>query len=551
MGCASSKKQVNTGSLASGNASVKFTANFSEIEPSKPVKPGKIVKSNTARLNTGLGKAAKIRFAETEEDLETILAELFHAADADTNGYLDVNEIEKLLRMAGLELTTAECETLVAQCDLNGDGRIDFKEWMSIGVDLIEALRAQTSMQRNGMRSYSLASGAEALLGQNAETMHGMTPDELTVALSKAFKAADVDSDGKLSREELEECLKKLRLNDTALTSRELRATMRAADTDKSGFIEYDEFATAMTNHLAYVGCVGFRANELQDLSIYLRQLLGKETALTRRKLRSKLESADLLKLSHVQVHLVIMEVFKTLGFQADAETFLVEPLIMPLAKACVRYSDPQVQLRKEKIAARANVPPLVIMQSIELARLSDTVESLWKEHGSVDESMTRAAFDAMMGSERVARYLLSFGLVQQDISFALDHADKNGDGLIDHEEFFELMVGELCAIAREKTIATHEAIGKVSTPTAGAVAAAAWLLSGASLINFIQKVSDFKSLAAGVQYSSTKWLDALREASGLGDEVEELSFYLPGDRNLYDWGTVLCTCRAIRAAAA
>ena len=96
---------------------VQFVANFSEIEP----KPH--AKSNAGQLNEGLKEARKIRFAESDEDLETILASLFRAADADGNGSLDANEIEKMLNAAGVELTDAELDPLRGvELPVDGEG---------------------------------------------------------------------------------------------------------------------------------------------------------------------------------------------------------------------------------------------------------------------------------------------------------------------------------------------------------------------------------------------------------------------------------------------
>jgi len=256
-----------------------------------------------------------------------------------------------------------------------------------------------------------------------------------------------------------------------------------------------------------------------------------------------------MLKMSPVQVHLAIMEAIRAAGLAADADLIDVEPIVMPLTKACMRFCDPKAQLRKEKIAARAEIPPLHILQSMERERVHANVETLWFEHAKSEPKLPKAQFESIMVSERVARYLLSIGLTREDISYALDHADKDGDGHIDRDEFFSFLVDELCAVSREKTISSLEAMGKISQPSAGAFKAAEWVMRGSSIVALFEKVSDVQSLAGGAAFSSVEWLHALREASGMGTEVDELAYYLPSNQPKYDWGAVLCTCRAIVAA--
>ena len=72
-----------------------------------------------------------------------------------------------------------------------------------------------------------------------------LTSKEEIAELQKAFKALDLNSDGKLSRDELIEGYR-VTLGDMA--EEEVDRIMKAADTDGSGEIDYSEWIVATTD---------------------------------------------------------------------------------------------------------------------------------------------------------------------------------------------------------------------------------------------------------------------------------------------------------------
>ena len=73
-------------------------------------------------------------------------------------------------------------------------------------------------------------------------------PDEIH-ELKEAFMAIDVNGDGSLSFDEIEEGLKKLKVKNVD----ELLETLKAADTDGSGTIDYTEFIAATLDSQVYM----------------------------------------------------------------------------------------------------------------------------------------------------------------------------------------------------------------------------------------------------------------------------------------------------------
>ena len=65
---------------------------------------------------------------ESVAELEELLVNVFTEADKDGNGYLDNQEFSALLDTAELYLDESEKRQLLAMCDVNQDGRIEYSE---------------------------------------------------------------------------------------------------------------------------------------------------------------------------------------------------------------------------------------------------------------------------------------------------------------------------------------------------------------------------------------------------------------------------------------
>jgi hypothetical protein len=77
------------------------------------------------------------------EQLQEQILDMFLAADDDGNGYLDRKEFKRVLKEADLGLGKKDIRNVMAECDENEDGVIEYKEFMPIMVDLIHAAQAR------------------------------------------------------------------------------------------------------------------------------------------------------------------------------------------------------------------------------------------------------------------------------------------------------------------------------------------------------------------------------------------------------------------------
>ncbi|KAI5053931.1 hypothetical protein GOP47_0031176 [Adiantum capillus-veneris] len=88
---------------------------------------------------------ALLQSAEPEDDIEQLLADTFELYDLDRNGFIDAHELLQVVsrlsaicKSGGTSRPPAavhnldDCQRMIAAHDLNGDGRIDFKEFKTL-----------------------------------------------------------------------------------------------------------------------------------------------------------------------------------------------------------------------------------------------------------------------------------------------------------------------------------------------------------------------------------------------------------------------------------
>mmetsp|Transcript_11577 Transcript_11577/g.17497 ORF Transcript_11577/g.17497 Transcript_11577/m.17497 type:complete len:127 (-) Transcript_11577:28-408(-) len=79
---------------------------------------------------------------------ELELFRTFKKYDRNMNGTLDFSEYTQCLsECPGLDLTKQEIVTLAMMADLNGDGKIDFEEFMKHFIDILNMIEFNKSMQ--------------------------------------------------------------------------------------------------------------------------------------------------------------------------------------------------------------------------------------------------------------------------------------------------------------------------------------------------------------------------------------------------------------------
>lgn len=140
------------------------------------------------------------------------MKQVFNKFDTNKDGKISPEEYKGILRALGKgNLLTKEVEKIFEVADLDGDGFIDFKEFVEV------------QKKGGGLKM---------------------------VDVQGAFRAFDKDGDGKITVEEVFELLQKL---GERCNLQDCRRMVRAVDANGDGVIDMDEFLTMMTRTLKLV----------------------------------------------------------------------------------------------------------------------------------------------------------------------------------------------------------------------------------------------------------------------------------------------------------
>ncbi|KAJ2146345.1 Calmodulin [Coemansia sp. RSA 678] len=136
------------------------------------------------------------------------LRDAFAIFDKNNDGMISKEELGVLMRSLSHNPTDEEISKMINEIDENGDGKIDFSEFI--------AMMARQPMSADGHE------------------------DEIM----EAFRVFDKNGDGVISAQELRHVMTSL---GEKLTDAEIEEMIREADVDGDGQINYEEFAKMMT----------------------------------------------------------------------------------------------------------------------------------------------------------------------------------------------------------------------------------------------------------------------------------------------------------------
>ncbi|XP_075481479.1 calcium-dependent protein kinase 2-like [Primulina tabacum] len=173
--------------------------------PDKPINSAVLSRMKQFRAMNKLKKLALKVIAESlsEEEIKGLKA-MFTNMDTDKSGTITYEELKTGLARLGSKLSEAEVKQLMEAADVDGNGTIDYIEFIT------------ATMHR-----------------------HKLERDE---HLFSAFQFFDKDSSGYITRDELESAMKEYSMGDETT----IREIISEVDTDNDGRINYEEFCAMM-----------------------------------------------------------------------------------------------------------------------------------------------------------------------------------------------------------------------------------------------------------------------------------------------------------------
>lgn len=173
--------------------------------PDTPIDNAVLNRMKQFRAMNKLKKVALKVIAENLSEEEIMgLKEMFKSMDTDNSGTITLEELKIGLARQGSKLSETEVRQLMEAADVDGNGSIDYIEFITA-------------------------------------TMH-MNRMERADHIYRAFQYFDKDSSGYITVDELEQALKKYGIDD----DRTIKEIIAEVDTDHDGRINYDEFAAMM-----------------------------------------------------------------------------------------------------------------------------------------------------------------------------------------------------------------------------------------------------------------------------------------------------------------
>ncbi|KAL3614983.1 Calcium-dependent protein kinase 15 [Castilleja foliolosa] len=173
--------------------------------PDKPIDSAVLSRMKQFRAMNKLKKLALKVIAQSlsEEEIKGLKA-MFANMDTDKSGTITYEELKSGLARLGSKLSEAEVKQLMDAADVDGNGTIDY-------IEFITATMHRHKLERD-----------EHLFG--------------------AFQFFDKDSSGYITRDELESAMKEYGMGDEAT----IKEIISEVDTDNDGKINYEEFCAMM-----------------------------------------------------------------------------------------------------------------------------------------------------------------------------------------------------------------------------------------------------------------------------------------------------------------
>eukprot|EP00298_Acanthocystis_sp_HF-20_P011087 c19223_g2_i2.p1 GENE.c19223_g2_i2~~c19223_g2_i2.p1 ORF type:complete len:175 (-),score=56.71 c19223_g2_i2:28-477(-) len=137
----------------------------------------------------------------------TELKEAFSCFDRDGDGSISVKELGDVIRSLGTDPSESELQDLVNEVDVDGDGHIDFSEFLTMMAKKM------------------------AEVDEEAE-------------LREAFNLFDTDKNALISPYEFKQAMVKL---GEKLSDAEIQALFKQADLNGDGYVDYSEFKKMMS----------------------------------------------------------------------------------------------------------------------------------------------------------------------------------------------------------------------------------------------------------------------------------------------------------------
>jgi calmodulin len=216
------------GSCGSSNAAPKAAPKALKKAEATCLKKAEATAPKAAAPSSGL----KFKPHEVSQaSMDNYLKNLFEIGDTNGDGVLQPAELAKLLKLTGFNLESGAILDIVQAADVDGDGLIQYDEFVPIVRDML----ANPPAAKKGPE------GANPNLD-----FQKLKANELEAYLTQLFKIADANGDGVLQPTEY---VQLMRLSGLKFSDDMILQGLTEADTNQDGVIDYAELVAYFKKH--------------------------------------------------------------------------------------------------------------------------------------------------------------------------------------------------------------------------------------------------------------------------------------------------------------
>ena len=137
----------------------------------------------------------------TEEQIE-FFKESFNRFDKDGNGFINTHELASILRSLGQKHTEAELQEIISEVDIDGNGSIDFPEFLTIMARKMKENNNKDEEIHEIFKVFDKEGNGFISVAELSHVMISLGEEITEEEVKEMIKEADIDGDGQVSYED-------------------------------------------------------------------------------------------------------------------------------------------------------------------------------------------------------------------------------------------------------------------------------------------------------------------------------------------------------------
>lgn len=185
-------------------------------------------------------------------DLEVFLVDMFRQADFSGEGVLDPIQMKKVLLECDFGLTKLQTHSILSQAEYDEDGFANYSKFAATAAELIYRMLDPESQMQKFEQVQALESA-----GTDFSMVHGLSADDVVIALGEAFNQFDPQGSGVMTMPDLKRALETCALQ---LSPTEVSSLMSAVEVDERGayYAPLVDYAFYILQYLAQEAAAGY-----------------------------------------------------------------------------------------------------------------------------------------------------------------------------------------------------------------------------------------------------------------------------------------------------